>query len=224
MRIQLRHGTAAQWAAGNPILADSEPAWATDTRVLKIGDGVTAYSSLAAAGGGGTAAPADAAALGLAAQTVPPAVCGSQFATAAGNLLLVRVYLPGTSISTLGTLVFSGGVTPNGSENAMALYTEAGVLVDKTGSLSVALQASSAWASGALSGGAQTPAAGAYWLGILTNFTTAPHLFAANAVDNIPAINGKRTSILLGGQAAIPASITPAALTLNSAAYYMTAS
>lgn len=44
--IQNRRGTAAQWAAANPILAVGEPGYETDTGVLKIGDGVTAYNSL----------------------------------------------------------------------------------------------------------------------------------------------------------------------------------
>lgn len=46
VQIQLRRGTAAQWASANPVLADGEPAIETDTRVYKIGDGVTPWRDL----------------------------------------------------------------------------------------------------------------------------------------------------------------------------------
>jgi len=44
--IRVRRGTAAEWAAKNPILAAGELGEATDTRVLKAGDGVTAWVDL----------------------------------------------------------------------------------------------------------------------------------------------------------------------------------
>lgn len=54
--IQLRGGTAAAWAAANPVLDDREPGVETDTRKIKYGDGVTAWNVLPyAAGGGGGA-------------------------------------------------------------------------------------------------------------------------------------------------------------------------
>lgn len=49
--IQFRRGTAAAWTTANPILADGEMGFETDTRKQKIGDGVTAWSSLAYVGG-----------------------------------------------------------------------------------------------------------------------------------------------------------------------------
>lgn len=45
-KIQVRRDTAANWSSTNPVLASGEPAFETDTGVLKIGDGVTAYNSL----------------------------------------------------------------------------------------------------------------------------------------------------------------------------------
>ena len=44
--FKLRRGLAAKWAEVNPILAEGEPGFATDTFDLKIGDGVTAWNSL----------------------------------------------------------------------------------------------------------------------------------------------------------------------------------
>ena len=46
VQIQLRGGTAAQWASANPILAERELVVETDTKKIKIGDGVTTYNSL----------------------------------------------------------------------------------------------------------------------------------------------------------------------------------
>lgn len=46
IRIQLRRGTAAQWTASNPILADGELGLEKDTRFYKIGDGVLSWNNL----------------------------------------------------------------------------------------------------------------------------------------------------------------------------------
>ena len=47
IEIQLKRGVAANWTLVNPTLADGEIGIETDTRKLKIGDGVTAWNSLA---------------------------------------------------------------------------------------------------------------------------------------------------------------------------------
>lgn len=46
-KIQLRRGTAAAWAAANPILSQGEPGFETDTGFLKYGNGVLGWSALA---------------------------------------------------------------------------------------------------------------------------------------------------------------------------------
>ena len=45
--IQIRRDTAANWTSANPILAQGELGAETDTSKIKIGDGSTAWSSLA---------------------------------------------------------------------------------------------------------------------------------------------------------------------------------
>jgi len=45
--IQIRRDTAANWTSANPILAQGELGAETDTDKIKIGDGTTAWSSLA---------------------------------------------------------------------------------------------------------------------------------------------------------------------------------
>lgn len=56
--IVLRNGTEAEWTSANPVLALGEIGLETDTNKGKIGDGSTAWNSLAyiaewGSGGGG---------------------------------------------------------------------------------------------------------------------------------------------------------------------------
>lgn len=50
-KIQLRRDTAADWTSTNPTLSSGEPGFETDTGGMKIGDGVTAWTSLPYHGG-----------------------------------------------------------------------------------------------------------------------------------------------------------------------------
>jgi hypothetical protein len=43
---QLRRGSAAAWAAKNPVLAAGEPGYETGTNLLKVGDGVSPWTVL----------------------------------------------------------------------------------------------------------------------------------------------------------------------------------
>jgi hypothetical protein len=45
--ILLRRGTSTAWSTANPVLAQGEPGFETDTNRLKIGDGLTHWNSLA---------------------------------------------------------------------------------------------------------------------------------------------------------------------------------
>lgn len=56
--IKLRRGTAAQWTAQNPVLAEGEIGLETDTRKFKAGDGTTAWTGLQYWGGSGGGASA----------------------------------------------------------------------------------------------------------------------------------------------------------------------
>lgn len=52
-KIQLRRDSSANWTSVNPILSQGEPGYENDTGKIKYGDGVTAWSSLPYASGGG---------------------------------------------------------------------------------------------------------------------------------------------------------------------------
>lgn len=47
VNIQLRRGTAAAWTSSNPTLMQGEMGYETDTQKYKIGNGSTAWNSLA---------------------------------------------------------------------------------------------------------------------------------------------------------------------------------
>lgn len=47
VQIQLRNDTAANWTSANPTLAQGELGIETDTLKLKVGNGTTAWNSLA---------------------------------------------------------------------------------------------------------------------------------------------------------------------------------
>lgn len=163
-------------------------------------------------------------ALALAGQTiVEPGEVATHFTASAGTFLSVLTYIPAGSISTLGVWVHTGGTTGTGV-NAMSIHTLGGVLVDKTGDMTTALSSSAVWASAALSGGTQNIAAGAYYVSLLTHFSSNPEIGGAAAVQSIPVINGRYSSVFLTSQAAIPASFDPTAATRNSGTYYFTVS
>ena len=46
VQIQLRRSTQSEWSAENPVLKVGEIVVESDTRQVKIGDGVTNYNSL----------------------------------------------------------------------------------------------------------------------------------------------------------------------------------
>lgn len=45
-RLQHRQGTAAAWAAANPVLLAGEFGFETDTKILRCGDGISTFTSL----------------------------------------------------------------------------------------------------------------------------------------------------------------------------------
>ena len=51
-QIQFKRGTAAAWAALNPILAAGEPGFEIDTLKIKYGNGITQWNGLPYGGGG----------------------------------------------------------------------------------------------------------------------------------------------------------------------------
>ena len=78
IQIQLRRDTAANWTSANPTLAIGEMGLETDTKKFKIGDGTTAWNSLAYGGIQGTT--------GSAGNQGTTGTSGAQGTTGSGNL------------------------------------------------------------------------------------------------------------------------------------------
>ena len=52
VRIQFRRGTSTEWSSVNPVLAEGELGFESDTKIIKFGDGVTAWNTLPVAAAG----------------------------------------------------------------------------------------------------------------------------------------------------------------------------
>ena len=81
IQIQLRRDTAANWTTANPTLAIGEMGLETDTKKFKIGDGTTAWNSLAYGGIQGTTGSA-----GSTGNQGTTGTTGAQGTTGTGNL------------------------------------------------------------------------------------------------------------------------------------------
>ena len=103
--IKLRRGTAAQWTASNPILAEGEVGLETDTRKFKVGTGVGAWNSLSYWGGSGGGASAF-----VDLTDVPPSYSGQ-----GGKLVRVKADASGLEFYTL---TIAAGDLPTGIDAA----------------------------------------------------------------------------------------------------------
>ncbi|GAA4699746.1 hypothetical protein [Phytohabitans rumicis] len=223
MRVQLRRGLAAAWAAANPVLADGEPGFEVDTDTLRIGDGATPFTSLPAIGAGGGGGDPVAQLLGLGLAVMPlAAVDAGTFALPSGTLVLSLVRAGASATLThLGAWLRVGGVTPGANTNGLALYSEAGARLGMTGDMAAAF-AGTGYVEGALGVSAPIVAGTNYYLGCLSDFTTGPHLVDATAPANIPTINGHRPAVFVAGQATFPANVNIGTATVDSSLYYLT--
>jgi hypothetical protein len=143
-QIQVRRGTASQWTSANPTLAAGEQGFETDTLKLKIGNGSTAWNSLAyvATGSIGTVTSIEAG-TGLSGGTI----------TTNGIISLstpVSAANGGTGLSSLGTGVATFLGTPSSSNLASAV-------TDETGSGSLVFSTSPTLVTPVITQGQSTP-------------------------------------------------------------------
>jgi len=128
-RLQQRRDTAANWTSNNPTLAAGEIGYETDTKKFKIGDGSTAWTSLAYAFG---AAPA----LTFNAQT------GTSYTLAIGDVgALVTLSNTGGITLTVPPSVFTTGQVIDVQQINTGQVTFAagsGVTITSTGSTAAA--------------------------------------------------------------------------------------
>jgi hypothetical protein len=161
-----------------------------------------------------------AAALGLVAQTFNPCMALSSFTINTGICVFIRMYIPASTISTLGTWKTNEGSGVTGI-CGMALYSGTGTLIDQTASMGSGFTAlGNNWISAPLNGGSRSLAAGMYYVALLSNMSAGPKIAGTQAYTAVPAINGYYPSVYLGGQSAFPASFNPATANTNSGVYY----
>lgn len=221
----LANGTAAGDAAAFgqvPTSASSIGGLLAANNLSDVGNASTARTNLAL----GTQAQQNAGTItGAMVEVLPTYACaasgGSTLTAAVLILNLVRPLGPIT-VTNIGIWLTTAGVTSSGA-NGLALYTEAGVLIDQTADLSTAF-ASTGYTEAALSLGPQTLSANtSYYIGVLSHFSgTAPKAAAALAGQVVPVIKGHYASLTKSSTATFPSSFTPSTYTTSTAAYYMT--
>ena len=133
MTIQLRRDTAANWASVNPVLASGQPGYDTTNKILKVGDGSTAWASLTGIGGGtGTVSTVSiATANGFAGSVADPTA--TPFITISTG---VTGLLKGDGAAVSAAVAGTDYITPASKLSALAPTTSAelaGVITDETG-------------------------------------------------------------------------------------------
>lgn len=177
--IQLRRDTAANWTSANPILSSAEVGVETDTLRFKVGNGATAWTSLAyaAAGSATTAVTATNLASG--------AVGGIPYQTGSG----VTTFLPVGAAGRV-LVVNPGATAPEWAQpklNAFAATTSAelaGVISDETGSGALVFATSPSLVTPTISSG------GSNFSGSVSGTTNLQATSAASGVLTLPAETG----------------------------------
>lgn len=147
-QIQVRRGTASQWTSTNPTLASGEWGYETDTGKVKIGNGSTAWTSLAYTGSGTVTSIT--AGTGLSGGTITTSgtiAIDSTVATLTGSQTLTNKTLT-TPVITQGTS------TPSFTTNAYTLVAgDAGLVLlasnsSTAGTINIPTNATTAFALG----------------------------------------------------------------------------
>ena len=139
-RIVIRRDTAARWTSANPVLLAGEVGYETDTRKQKVGDGVTAWTSLGYSLGSTATQPR---ALGPGDygwggwNFAPTGATTGTVLAADGTLYLSKMPVQaGDVISNLIHHVATAGATLTSGRSLAGLFSSAGVLLATSADLS----------------------------------------------------------------------------------------
>jgi len=202
--IQLRRDTAANWTSANPVLAQGEVGFEHDTLRFKVGNGSTAWTSLAYARAG--LADTATALAGGAAGGVP-------YQTGSGATAFLPVGAAGRVL-----VVNAGATAPEWTQpklNAFATTTSSellGVISGTTGTGNLVFATSPALTSPSLT----TPAVqsgGATFAGSTSGTVTLRASAVASGTLNLPAVSGTNTLATQEFAAATYLPLTGGALT-----------
>jgi hypothetical protein len=125
IQIQFRRGTASEWTAANPILAQAEMGIETDTRAYKIGNGATAWASLPY-GGIENARRENYINLVMPGNIVPPVVGVARYYPPT-PITITKVYANVSSPVTGGNFTFQ--LNKNGTDTGLTLEIVSGSAV-----------------------------------------------------------------------------------------------
>lgn len=220
----------AGWASnpmtteGDLLYESSAPAPArlpigTAGQVLTVSGGVPSWQnasggSVDPSGSGG----ATMAGLGLGLLTVSPAAANAD--TNGNSEQLFGILCTATvsvTVTTLGVLLAQAGVTAGSGVNELALFSESGTLLARTGDMTTVFE-STGFAEGAIANpGSITSYAITegtnYYLAFLSSFTgTLPKPAGIATLLPAGALNGHYFARYLNSQATMPASITPSSM------------
>jgi hypothetical protein len=127
-QIQVRRGTASQWTSANPTLAAGEWGLETDTLKTKIGNGSTAWNSLAYATG--SVAISNVTGLGSGVETFLATPSSANLASAVTDETGSGSLVFATSPTLVTPTITQGTATPTFSTNAYTLVAgDAGKLL-----------------------------------------------------------------------------------------------
>src|SRR5271165_6819765 len=170
--IQLRRGTAAQWSSANPILAQGEEGYETDTGKMKIGDGVTTWASLAY---GGPIGPAQTQVLeGYGDGSDGNLTVSSGVTTLTRDMFWNNLTINGTGqISTAGYRIFVAGILDISAAGAGAIFANGGTGSNSASQTGGALGTASAGITIGASGAATAGATGVVGAGVQAGAATA---------------------------------------------------
>jgi hypothetical protein len=180
-------------------------------------DGIT--NSLSVAGRAlGVPKPSD---HGLVAWTQDPATIGNGSAGVSGTLYLSAVYVPKyTTLTKIMWGINTAGVTPTAGQNFVGLYSAAGARLASVG-VDARVTATGPFTETI----SVDVSPGLYWVAFLATATTMPQIYRGGTLSG--GLHGANTSGATArfatngtGQAALPATITPASNALTNLTFW----
>lgn len=182
--IQLRRSTASGWSTSNPILANGEIGYETDTGQFKIGNGTTAWASLSYGGLIGPAATQVLISYGTG--TDGALTIGSGTTTLVRDMYFTNLTMSGTGILiTNGWKIFVNGILDITAAQAGAIRWNGNN--GATATSSAAAAAGAALASHSVGGAVIGSAGGA---GTTTNGALSGNIAGQNGNGNVGGVGG----------------------------------